>query len=84
MRAFLNPLSMVNINKYVHVQVIEMTSISYTAARNNLAKILLEAQKQPVEITRRGQSEVYIISKADYKALIKAKVNVVIRRFLTM
>ncbi|EMU6157198.1 type II toxin-antitoxin system prevent-host-death family antitoxin [Yersinia enterocolitica] len=58
--------------------------MSYTAARNNLAKILLEAQKQPVEITRRGQSEVYIISKADYKALIKAKVNVVIRRFLTM
>ncbi|OVZ92964.1 type II toxin-antitoxin system prevent-host-death family antitoxin [Yersinia frederiksenii] len=55
--------------------MIKMTSISYTAARNNLAKILLEAQKQPVEITRRGQSEVYIISKTDYEALMKAKVK---------
>ncbi|ELI7923815.1 type II toxin-antitoxin system Phd/YefM family antitoxin [Yersinia enterocolitica] len=52
-----------------------MNSISYTAARNNLAKVLLEAQKQPVEVTRRGQSEVYIISKADYEDLMKAKVK---------
>lgn len=52
-----------------------MNSISYTAARSNLAKVLLEAQKQPVEVTRRGQSEVYIISKADYEDLMKAKVK---------
>ncbi|MCB5309947.1 type II toxin-antitoxin system Phd/YefM family antitoxin [Yersinia massiliensis] len=52
-----------------------MTSISYTAARNNFAKVLLEAQTQPVEVTRRGQDEVYIISKADYEDLIKAKMK---------
>lgn len=52
-----------------------MTTISYTAARNNLAEVLLEAQKQPVEVTRRGHDEVYIISKTDYEVLVKAKVK---------
>ncbi|MDR2291099.1 MAG: type II toxin-antitoxin system Phd/YefM family antitoxin [Serratia marcescens] len=74
--AFLFPVGVVQIVvKYVHVQVKKMTTISYTAARNNLAEVLLEAQKQPVEVTRRGHDEVYIISKADYEVLVKAKVK---------
>ncbi|AIA47591.1 phage/plasmid maintenance toxin/antidote system protein (antidote) [Serratia sp. FS14] len=40
-----------------------------------MAEVLLEAQKQPVEVTRRGHDEVYIISKADYEVLVKAKVK---------
>ncbi|CAI0691265.1 type II toxin-antitoxin system Phd/YefM family antitoxin [Serratia ficaria] len=52
-----------------------MTTISYTSARNNLAEVFQEAQNQPVEVTRRGHDEVYIISKADYEVLVKAKVK---------
>lgn len=51
-----------------------MTTISYTAARNNLPRCFGSA-KQPVEVTRRGHDEVYIISKADYEVLVKAKVK---------
>ncbi|MBP1132695.1 MULTISPECIES: type II toxin-antitoxin system Phd/YefM family antitoxin [Serratia] len=52
-----------------------MTTISYTAARSNLAEVFTEAQNQPVEVTRRGHDEVYIISKADYEVLVKAKIK---------
>ncbi|HAK1937099.1 TPA: type II toxin-antitoxin system Phd/YefM family antitoxin [Salmonella enterica] len=57
-----------------------MLSVSYTAARNHLAKVMLEAQESPVLITRRGHDEVYVISKSDYERLTKAKAREHIQR----
>jgi antitoxin YefM len=48
-----------------------MDSISYTAARANLAKTLDEvcANHEPVIITRSGQASVVMLSLDDFKAL---------------
>lgn len=52
-----------------------MNIISYTAARNNLAEVLNEAQTQPVAITRRGHDKVYLVSEAEFELLLKAKMK---------
>ncbi len=48
-----------------------MDSISYTAARNNLAKTMEQvcSDHAPVAITRKGQGAVVMISMEDYQAL---------------
>ena len=48
-----------------------MQSISYTAARSNLAKTMEKVcdDHNPVAITRKGESSVVIISMEDYLAL---------------
>jgi antitoxin YefM len=56
---------------YVHVQVIIMESISYTAARSNLAKTMEQVcdDHAPIAITRKGEGAVVMISMEDYQAL---------------
>ena len=48
-----------------------MESISYTAARSNLAKTMEKvcADHAPVAITRKGEGAVVMLSMADYQAL---------------
>lgn len=48
-----------------------MDSISYTAARANLAKMMTQVcdDHAPVAITRKGEGAVVMISMADYQAL---------------
>ena len=48
-----------------------MDSISYTSARNNLAKTMEQVcnDHAPVAITRRGEGAVVMISMDDYQAL---------------
>lgn len=48
-----------------------MESISYTAARSNLAKTMDQvcSDHAPVAITRKGQGAVVMISMEDYQAL---------------
>jgi len=48
-----------------------MESISYTAARSNLAKTMEHvcADHAPVAITRKGQGAVVLISMEDFQAL---------------
>ena len=48
-----------------------MDSISYTAARSNLAKTMEQVcnDHAPVAITRKGQGTVVLISMDDYQAL---------------
>jgi antitoxin YefM len=48
-----------------------MDSISYTSARNNLAKTMDQVcdDHAPVAITRKGQGAVVMISMDDYQAL---------------
>lgn len=48
-----------------------MESISYTNARNNLAKIMEQVSNDhaPIAITRKGEGVVVMISMADYQAL---------------
>jgi antitoxin YefM len=56
---------------YVHVQVKEMDSISYTTARSNLAKTMEQVcnDHAPIAITRKGEGTVVMISLEDYQAL---------------
>lgn len=48
-----------------------MNSISYTAARSNLAKTMEQVcdDHAPIAITRKGQGAVVMISMEDYQAL---------------
>ncbi len=48
-----------------------MESISYTAARNNLAKKMEQVcdDHAPIAITRRGEGAVVMMSMEDYQAL---------------
>ena len=48
-----------------------MKSISYTAARSNLAKTMEQVcdDHAPVAITRKGEGAVVMMSMADYQAL---------------
>ncbi len=48
-----------------------MTSISYTNARNNLAKIMQLANdnREPVSITRNGHDSVVILSMEEYESI---------------
>jgi antitoxin YefM len=49
----------------------KMKSISYTAARSNLAKTMEQVcdDHAPVAITRKGEGAVVMMSMADYQAL---------------
>ena len=55
----------------VHVQVNFMESISYTAARSNLARTMEQVcnDHAPIAITRKGEGAVVMISMEDYQAL---------------
>ena len=55
----------------VHVQEKKMDSISYTAARSNLAKTMEQVcnDHAPIAITRKGEGAVVMISMDDYQAL---------------
>jgi antitoxin YefM len=48
-----------------------MDSISYTAARRNLAKVIYQVcnDNAPVVITRKGKASVVMMSLEDYQAL---------------
>jgi len=48
-----------------------MNSISFTAARNNLAKTMAQVcdDRAPIAITRKGESAVVMMSMDDYQAL---------------
>lgn len=48
-----------------------MESISYTSARNNLAKTMAQVcdDHAPIAITRKGEGAVVMISMADYQSL---------------
>jgi antitoxin YefM len=52
-------------------EVIQMDSISYTAARSNLAKTMEQVcdDHAPVAITRKGQGTVVLMSMEDFQAL---------------
>lgn len=55
---------------YMH-RIITMDSISYTAARSNLAKTMKQVCEDhaPIAITRKGEGAVVMISMDDYQAL---------------
>ena len=56
--------------KYMY-RMIFMESISYTAARSNLAKTMEQVcdDHAPIAITRKGEGAVVMISMDDYQAL---------------
>jgi antitoxin YefM len=58
------------INMYMY-GLKNMESISYTAARSNLAKTMEQVcdDHAPVAITRKGEGAVVMMSMADYQAL---------------
>ena len=58
------------INMYMY-GLENMESISYTAARSNLAKTMEQVcdDHAPVAITRKGEGAVVMMSMADYQAL---------------
>ena len=59
------------VRNFVHVQEKTMDSISYTAARSNLAKTMEQVcnDHAPIAITRKGEGAVVMISMDDYQAL---------------
>jgi antitoxin YefM len=59
------------VHSYVHVQVISVDSISYTAARSNLAQTMAKVCNghAPMAIIRKGEGAVVMISMEDYQAL---------------
>lgn len=62
-----------------------MDSISYTAARRNLAKVMDQAcnEHAPLVITRKGKASVVVISLEEYQALeetvylLRSRVNAI-------
>ncbi|MBD2810617.1 type II toxin-antitoxin system Phd/YefM family antitoxin [Xenorhabdus sp. Vera] len=53
-----------------------MSTFTISHARENLATVINQAiAGQPVEITRRGRESVVIISKKEFEALQKAKLD---------
>jgi len=60
-----------SVRNIVHVQEETVNSISYTAARSNLAKTMEQVcnDHAPIAITRKGEGAVVMISMDDYQAL---------------
>ncbi len=60
-----------NLYNFMYMYRLDMESISYTAARSNLARTMERVCEDhaPIAITRKGEGAVVMISMEDYQAL---------------